>query len=76
MRVTRDPLAGAAYIYLVDTISRGEVHRSVAVHDGNVVLDLDANGRLLGVEILDAERLLRPDTLAEAVILDTSERVS
>jgi uncharacterized protein YuzE len=66
MRVTYDPSAGAAYIYIVDTISRGEARQSVAVHDGDVMLDLDANGRLLGIEILGAERLLRPETLAAA----------
>jgi uncharacterized protein YuzE len=66
MRITFDPSAGAAYIYIVDTVVAGEARQSVPVHDGDVVLDLDANGKLLGIEILGAERPLRPETLSAA----------
>ena len=66
MRVTYDPEADAAYAYLVDHIEPGEAVRQVIAHDGDVVLDLDAKGRLLGVEVLGAKRLLRPETLLRA----------
>lgn len=67
MRITYDPGdGGAAYVYLVDRISPGEAKRQVVTLDGQVLLDLDAEGRLLGVEILGADRLLRPETLAAA----------
>jgi uncharacterized protein YuzE len=67
MRITYDPEdEGAAYVYLVDRIDPGEANQQVITLDGNVLLDLDARGRLLGVEILDAKRLLRPETLAAA----------
>jgi uncharacterized protein YuzE len=36
------------------------------VLDGEVVLDLDANGKLLGLEVVSARALLRPETIAEA----------
>jgi len=69
MRITYDPSGGTAYIYIVDKIGPGESRETVVVHDGDVMLDLDADGRLLGIEILGAERLLRPETLASAEFL-------
>ncbi|RYI21177.1 DUF2283 domain-containing protein [Dermacoccus sp. 147Ba] len=36
----------------------------------DVVLDVDANGRLVGVEVLGASRLLAPEVLAAAHRLD------
>jgi uncharacterized protein YuzE len=65
MRLTYDPEARAAYVYLVDRIEPGEAKRQEVVLDGGVVLDLDAEGRLLGIEIVDGS-LLRPETLRAA----------
>jgi uncharacterized protein YuzE len=68
MEVTYDPEVDAAYIYLVP-ISRGSVHETVCVADeaselaGDVNLDLDKEGRLLGIEILGARRFLPPELL-------------
>jgi uncharacterized protein YuzE len=60
MRVTYDPASDAAYIYLVNAIKRGEAkHQEIAL-EGGVVLDLGADGRLLGIEILRAGTLLVP----------------
>lgn len=70
MRVTFDPGADAAYVHLVDAIRPGEAVTQVVVSDdrvrGEVILDLDEDGRLLGVEVLGVSDLLRPDTLAHA----------
>ena len=66
MRLTYDPAADAAYVYLVDRIAPGEAKQQVTALDGAVVLDLDATGRLLGVEVVYAKRLLRPETIEEA----------
>jgi uncharacterized protein YuzE len=66
MRVTYDPAADAAYVYLVDRIAPGEAKRQVMALDGSVVLDLDSEGRLLGVEVLAAKQLLRPETIETA----------
>lgn len=63
MRIKYDPAADAAYVYLVDRIQPGEAKTQIVVLDGGVVLDLDAEGRLLGVEVVHAKRLLRPETL-------------
>jgi uncharacterized protein YuzE len=68
MNFTYDPEADAAYIYLVP-IARGGVDETVCVADeypelaGDVNLDLDKEGRLLGIEILGARRFLPPELL-------------
>ena len=62
LRVTYDPEANAAYIHFVPEIEFGGVARTVPVDGGEhpwmVNLDVDSEGRLLGVEVLDARRLL------------------
>jgi uncharacterized protein YuzE len=62
MRVTYDPSVQAGYIYLIDTVDAGFVKQSVPVTecDGNIVLDFDADGRLIGIEVLDPA-LLHPE---------------
>jgi uncharacterized protein YuzE len=64
--MTYDPSGGAAYVYLVDRIAPGEAKRQEVVLDGQVVLDLDAHGKLLGIEIIEGDSLLRPETIASA----------
>jgi uncharacterized protein YuzE len=67
MRLTYDPDVDAAYVYLVDQIRPGGVARTVPVDSlpSQMVinLDFDASDRLLGVEILDASRVLPPELL-------------
>jgi len=67
MRLTYDTDADAAYIYLVDEIDSGGVARTVPVEslpsEMMINLDFDASNRLLGVEILDASRVLPPELL-------------
>lgn len=62
MRITYDRDADAAYIYLVDEIVIGGVARTVPVEalaaEAMINLDFDADGRLLGIEVLDASRKL------------------
>jgi len=60
--VTHDPDAGVAYISLAGTIAPGAVVRTLCVSD-SVLLDFDALGRLVGIELLDAS-MLHPDLLA------------
>ena len=63
MRVTYDRSIDAAYIYLRE-IEPGGVRESVdidapdGVAAGSVVLDFDRDGRLVGIEVLNAERAL------------------
>ena len=66
-RVEYDPEANAAYIYLTDEIPAGGVARCVPLDPievgGMVNLDLDADGRILGIEVLDARGKLVPGLL-------------
>jgi uncharacterized protein YuzE len=69
MRMTFDPEADAAYVYIADEITSGAAVENLVVEregKGDIVLDFDSNGRLLGVEIIGAEALLDPDILATA----------
>ncbi len=70
MRVTHDPGADAAYIYLKDPIADGEVKNSVECESDDdaagIVLDFDANGVLLGIEVLHPQKKLPKDLLDSA----------
>ncbi|WP_395293700.1 DUF2283 domain-containing protein [Kitasatospora hibisci] len=61
-RISRDPEADAAVIYLVDSIRPGEAVEQVIVDEvpgpGELVLDFDASGRILAVEVIGASGLL------------------
>ncbi|UCR88145.1 DUF2283 domain-containing protein [Mycetocola spongiae] len=71
MKITYDADANAAYIYIAESIAAGE---SVAQTDalatpgglGEVILDFDRRGHLLGIEILGATGVLPPAILAAA----------
>jgi uncharacterized protein YuzE len=64
MRVTYDPGSDAAYVYLVDHINPGEATRQEVA--GRLILDFDEAGKLLGIEILQAARMLRAETIRSA----------
>ncbi|MFJ8647461.1 DUF2283 domain-containing protein [Streptomyces sp. NPDC093546] len=71
MRVEYDATADMAYLYLVDGIGPGEAVRQVPVGEDMIALvDLDAQGRLLGVEVFDARARLHPEVLARAERID------
>jgi len=61
LAIRRDPEANAAYLALTD-IGPGEAVETIPVRDraGEIVgaVDLDAEGCVLGIEFLDAERRL------------------
>ncbi len=72
MKITYDSEANAALIRLVDAVEWGEVTRDIhsirtPTGDGKVSLGFDKDGRLLEVEILNADRVLRKETLDLAV---------
>ncbi|UGT44126.1 DUF2283 domain-containing protein [Nocardia yamanashiensis] len=68
-RVTYDPVADAAYIYLAHEILPGGVAKTVSVDPmtigGMVNLDLDAEGRIVGIEVLGAKSRLDPHLLSD-----------
>jgi uncharacterized protein YuzE len=71
VRIKYERGTDAAYLHLVDEVRPGEAVRQIVVADvrltGEVVLDFDATGKLLGIEVLGASGLLRPETLSQAV---------
>lgn len=69
MRMTFDPDADAAYIYVADEIAAGAAVENLVVErdgHGDIVLDFNAEGRLLGVEVIGARRLLGEPALSTA----------
>jgi uncharacterized protein YuzE len=52
--MTYDPDADAAYIY----VARGKIDHQQEI--GDIIYDLDAAGRMLGIEILSASQKLAP----------------
>ncbi|GAA3078410.1 DUF2283 domain-containing protein [Streptosporangium carneum] len=71
MRIEYDRENDVAYIYLVDEIASGEAKTQVLVEaqemSGEVILDLDERGCLLGIEVIGASAVLPPETLAESL---------
>jgi uncharacterized protein YuzE len=66
---TYDAEADAAYIYFTYPIEDGSAIRTLVTHPNSssmINLDLDRDGRVLGVEVLDAAQLL-PSALLRAL---------
>ncbi|KQQ20550.1 hypothetical protein ASF48_07915 [Rathayibacter sp. Leaf299] len=77
MRVTYDPTANAAYIMVADRIADGSAAQqlpSIATPGGlgEVILDFDEGGRLLGMEILNAREVL-PGSVIDAALQDLTD---
>ena len=60
LRVEYSRAEDAAYIYLRTVKPGGAVRQEIVggVAEGNVILDFDSDGRLVGIEVLDANRML------------------
>jgi uncharacterized protein YuzE len=62
MKIGIDKEADAAYIYVKSRIEDGEVAKTIEVNN-NIILDFDADGKLIGIEILNASKNLTKDFL-------------
>jgi uncharacterized protein YuzE len=62
MRITYDSSVDAAYIYLIPEITDGQVAKTYTCDPlgvgGQINLDFDSSGILLGIEVLDANKKL------------------
>lgn len=67
MKITLDKEADAAYIYFKE-ISEGEVDKTISLNE-SINVDLDEEGRALGIEILDASKNLPLSVLNSAVLI-------
>ncbi len=66
MRIEYDKSADAAYIYFKE-INKGEVVQTISLND-SVNVDLDSEGKTLGIEILEASKNLPASAIKSAVI--------
>ena len=69
LKVTYDAEVDAAYIYLA-SIGRGDSVKQVVVdgdYVGQVILDFDRLDHMIGIEVLDASKVLPRPILASAV---------
>jgi uncharacterized protein YuzE len=62
MQFRYDKEADAVYISLKDRILSGEVKQTIAVSD-NIILDYDEKHKLIGIEILDASKIITKQAL-------------
>jgi len=64
MKFEYDKTVDAAYIYLKYPIKEGEAKKTIALND-NIILDFDKDRKLIGVEILNATKVLNKKALAQ-----------
>ena len=67
MILTFDKEADAAYIYFKE-ISEGEVTNTISLNE-SVNIDLDKDGKTIGIEILDASKSLPLNALNSAIVI-------
>ncbi len=67
VKITYDKEADAVYIYLKD-IFPGEVVKTISLNE-SINIDLDSEGKTLGIEVLDASKNLPLNVLNSAVII-------
>ena len=65
MNFEYDKEVDAAYIYIENTIKEGWVKQTIELND-NIILDFDHKNRLIGVEVLDASKVLNKQVISEA----------
>ena len=74
MKITYDPQVDAAYIQLADEILPGQsseqIHSIVTPGGtGEVTIDFDVNGTMLGIEILHAKDVLPGSVIQNATVI-------
>jgi uncharacterized protein YuzE len=70
IHMTYEPATRVAYIHLVGRVSERQTKQCRWGLGGQVIFDLDAQGRILGIEIVDTCASLRDETLAAAQTRD------
>lgn len=68
MKFEYDKDADAAYVYLVEDIKDGEAEKTIELNK-DIILDFDSDGKLLGVEILNASKVLNKKALIEPKLI-------
>lgn len=68
MKIEYDKEADAAYIYLKYPLKDGECKQTKELSE-DIILDYDADGKLIGVEVLNASKRLNKEVIQEAMAL-------
>ena len=74
MRVTIDPQFGMGYLYLQDEIDSGGCAKSIEVQFDknnpkvmpNLIIDLDKDGKVIGIEFFDALNQMPEELINQA----------
>ncbi len=64
MKLEYDKEVDAAYIYLKYPIKEGEAKKTIELN-GNLIVDFNEKDQLLGIEILDASKVLGKKSILE-----------
>lgn len=75
MKIEYDKEADAAYIYIVYPINEGEAKKTIEINE-NIILDFDSGGKLLGVEILNASKILDEKVLLETQPIQAGQKLN
>lgn len=65
MKFEYDKEVDAAYLYIEYPIKAGEVKKTIELNE-DIVLDFDKKGKLLGMEVLNASKVMNRKVLVEA----------
>ena len=65
MKFEYDKDVDAGYIYLEDSIEEGGVKKTIELNE-NIIIDFDENGKLIGIEILNASQVMKEKSLVES----------
>ena len=65
MRIEYDKDVDAAYIYIAGDIEDGEAKKTIELNE-NIIIDFNEQGKLLGIEILDASKIMNKRSLISA----------
>jgi len=66
MKIEYDKKADAAYIYLKYPIKNGECKKTIKLNE-DTILDYDSSNKLIGIEILNASKILSKKVIREAI---------
>lgn len=64
MKLEYDEDVDAAYIYIKHPIKEGEAKRTIELNN-DIIVDLDRDGKLLGIEVLNASKVLNKKVIEE-----------
>ena len=67
MKFEYDKEVDAAYIYFEYPIKEGGVKNTIELND-TIILDFDESQKLLGIEVLNASKVLHKKAIAEAQV--------